>query len=393
MKVNDLIRALLSVLAVVLAVLAALVMVLAALTGGFRGVIPTLKYAAGLGVIQRHYVGEYDLSDVTDSALVGAIESLDDHWSYYMDQEIYAAYQDAAANRYQGIGVTITPEEETGGFLVMTVTRDGPAQLAGIGEGDIILAVDGVDVTGGTTEDLKALIQADFGKDALVTVLHPDGTMEDIAVSCEEVYTSPVKGVLLEGNVAYIRITNFRTGAGEETIAALEDLMARGAESVVFDVRSNPGGLVSEMVTILDYLLPEGEVFIRADKKGREVTELSDGACVELPMAVVVNESSFSAAEYFAAVLREYGWASVVGEATTGKSRSQVTVSLWDESAIHISRYTYLTPEGVDLYAVGGLLPDVEAALTEEERLEFDTGWLEPSEDPQIRAAIEALEA
>lgn len=393
MKVNDLIRALLSALAVVLTVLAALVTVLAALAGGFRGVIPTLKYAAGLGVIQRYYVGEYDLSDVTDSALAGAMESLDDRWSYYMDQETYAAYQDTAANRYQGIGVTITQEEETGGFLILAVTRDGPAQLAGIGEGDIILAVDGVDVTGGTTEDLKALIQADFGKDALVTVLHPDGTKEDIAVSCEEVYTSPVEGLLLDGKVAYIRITNFRTGAGEETIAALEELMDQGAESVVFDVRSNPGGLVSEMVTVLDHLLPAGDVFIRADKKGREVTEVSDAACVALPMAVVVNESSFSAAEYFAAVLREYGWAAVVGEATTGKSRSQVTVYLWDESAIHLSRYTYLTPEGVDLYAVGGLVPDVEIALTEEERLEFDTGWLEPAEDPQIRAAIEALEA
>ena len=380
-----------TVLAVLAGVLTAFIL-LAVLAGGFGGAVSAIKYAAGIGVIQRYYVGDYDIAAVTDSALSGAVDSLGDRWSYYMDSDTYEAYQDASANRYQGIGVTITQDDETGGFLIMALTKDGPAQQAGLLEGDIILAVDGVDVTGGTMEDLKALIQADFGRDALVTVLRADGTREDIPVSCEEVFSNPVSYEMLDGNVGYIRLENFRSQAGAEAIAAVEALREQGAESLVFDVRSNPGGQVSEMVELLDYLLPEGDLFVRADKRGHEVVETSDAECVELPMAVVVNSQSYSAAEFFAAALREYDWAVVAGEATTGKARSQVTASLWDGSAIHLSRYTYLTPARVDLYEAGGIVPDAAAELTEDEQLDFDTGWLEPGEDPQILAAIAAIE-
>lgn len=359
--------------------------------GGFNNALAAFRYGNALGVVRANFVAETDAQAMTDAALTAAVESMDDRWSYYLDKEAYAAYLDTASNRYQGIGVTISKDEETGGFLVSAVTKDGPADRAGILPGDILVAVDGVDVTEGTTEDIRALIQADFGKEAIVTVLHPDGTQEDVPVSCEEIYDNPVDYELLEGNVAYVAIGNFRAGAGEEAIAAIDDLLAQGAESLVLDVRSNPGGQVTELVTLLDYLLPEGDIFIRADKKGREVVDVSDEACLELPMAVLVNANSYSAAEFFAAALQEYDWAVVVGEKTTGKARSQVTIPLLDGGAVHVSRYTYLTPERVDLYDAGGVVPDVEALLTEEEQLEFDTGWLEPADDPQILAAIDAL--
>ncbi|MCD7749578.1 MAG: S41 family peptidase, partial [Oscillospiraceae bacterium] len=220
-----------------------------------------------------------------------------------------------------------------------------------------------------------------------------DGSIYDVSVSCEVIYTSPVTAELLDGNVGYIIISNFREGAGSQAIEAVEELIAQGAESLIFDVRSNPGGQVSEMVELLDYLLPEGDLFIRADKNGRENVETSDADCVELPMAVIVNADSYSAAEFFAAALRDYDWATIVGEATTGKGRSQVTIALADGSAVHISKYTYLTPSRIDLYEAGGLIPDVEIDLTEEELLLYQTGWLEPEDDPQVQAAIDALSA
>lgn len=359
--------------------------------GGFENALAAFRYGNALGVARTNFVAETDAQVMTDAALTAAVASMDDRWSYYMDEEAYAAYLDASANRYQGIGVTISKDEETGGFLVAAVTKDGPADRAGITAGDILLAVDGVDVTDGNTESIRALIQADFGKEAIVTVLHPDGTREDVAVSCEEIYDNPVDYELLEGNVAYVAIENFRAGAGEEAVAAIEALLEQGAESLVLDVRSNPGGQVTELVALLDYLLPEGDIFIRADKRGREVVDTSDEACLEIPMAVLVNADSYSAAEFFAAALQEYDWAVVVGEQTTGKARSQVTIPLPDGGAVHVSRYTYLTPGRVDLYEAGGVVPDVETLLTEEERQEFDTGWLEPANDPQILAAIDAL--
>lgn len=365
--------------------------VVIAVFGGIPRFASAYKYAAVLRLIDAQYVGDYELENVSDAALSGAISGLDDRWSYYMDAEEYEDYQNYSANVYQGIGVTIAKDEETGGFLVKSVTKDGPAQKAGILVGDIILAVDGQSVTEEDTGYLRSLIQADYGQTALVTVLREDGTTEDIPVSCEVIYSSPVKSKLLDGNVGYVAISNFREGAGSEAIDAIEELREQGAQKLVFDVRSDPGGQLTELVALLDYLLPEGDIFIRTDKYGRETVETSDADCVELPMAVIVNGDSYSAAEFFAAALREYDWATVVGEPTTGKARSQVTFELYDGSAVHISKYSYLTPHRVDLYEAGGIVPDVELALTEEEREQYDTGWLEPAVDPQVQAAIDVL--
>ena len=359
--------------------------------GGFRAFGRAAKFARVMRLVKSHFVGDYDPDEAADTAMSGIIASQDDRWSYYMDAEDYAAYQDTSANRYQGIGVTITKDAGTGGFLIVTINKDGPAQRAGLQAGDIILAVDGVDVTAGDTEDLRALIQADYGKDALVRYRSADGGEHEAAVSCQTVYTSPVNSQLLDGHVGYVDIDNFRQGAGQEAIDAIEALLEQGADSLVFDVRSDPGGQVSELVELLDYLLPEGDLFIQTDKRGHESIDASDEDCLEMPMAVLVNADSYSAAEFFAAALRDYDWAVVVGQHTTGKARSQVTYPLLDGSAVHLSQYSYLTPSRTDLYEAGGLAPDVEAALDEEQTALYQTGWLEPAQDAQVRAAIDAL--
>ena len=361
--------------------------------GGFHGFARAAKFASVQRIIASRYVGEYDADAVTDAALSSAIVSLGDEWSYYMDADSYDAYQDYSANVYQGIGVTVSMDEATGGFLVHATDRDGPADRAGVLAGDIILAVDGVDMKGKTTEQLRSSIQADYGREALLTLQGADGETREVSVLCEEIYSNPVTYQLLDGHVGYIAISNFRQGAGQESIAAVDSLRELGADCLVFDVRNDPGGQVTEMVEILDYLLPEGDLFIRADKKGHEVVETSDDDCVEMPMAVVVNAESYSAAEFFAAALRDYDWAKIAGEPTTGKARSQVTYSLWDGSAVHLSTYSYLTPSRTDLYEAGGLVPDAEAAMPEELQLQYQTGWLEPEDDPQVQAAIALLDA
>ena len=350
--------------------------------GGFHGFARAAKFASVQRIIASRYVGEYDADAVTDAALSSAIVSLGDEWSYYMDADSYDAYQDYSANVYQGIGVTVSMDEATGGFLVHATDRDGPADRAGVLAGDIILAVDGVDMKGKTTEQLRSSIQADYGREALLTLQGADGETREVSVLCEEIYSNPVTYQLLDGHVGYIAISNFRQGAGQESIAAVDSLRELGADCLVF-----------EMVEILDYLLPEGDLFIRADKKGHEVVETSDDDCVEMPMAVVVNAESYSAAEFFAAALRDYDWAKIAGEPTTGKARSQVTYSLWDGSAVHLSTYSYLTPSRTDLYEAGGLVPDAEAAMPEELQLQYQTGWLEPEDDPQVQAAIALLDA
>lgn len=359
--------------------------------GGFDSFVHASKFASVLRIIERNFVGGFDLDDITDRALLSAVDSLDDDWSYYMDAENYADYLDYSANRYQGIGVTIFQDTKTGGFVIQALTRNGPAHRAGLAVGDIILAVDDTSVIGRTSDDLRDLIQKDFGKDAVITVLGEDGMNRDVAVSCEEVYTSPVTYQLLSGHVGYVAISNFRDRAGSEAIAAVDDLLSLGADSFIFDVRNNPGGQVSEMNAILDHLLPEGDLFIRTDKHGREEVDKSDESCVQLPMAVIVNGESYSAAEFFAAALHDYDWAVTVGNHTSGKARSQITLELWDGSAVHISKYSYLTPSRTDLYETKGLKPDVEAELSEEETADLLNGWLDPSDDPQVQAALNSL--
>jgi len=169
---------------------------------------------------------------------------------------------------------------------------------------------------------------------------------------------NPVSYKMLDGDIGYVAIANFDSGSGQEAIAAVDDLIEQGAKGLVFDVRNNGGGLVSELLDLLDYLLPEGDLFITADRDGEEIVKTSDSDAIEMPMSVLVNQNSYSAAEFFGAILQEYDWAEVVGESTTGKGRSQITLEMSDGRAIHISSKTYYTPNRVDLSETGGIVPD-----------------------------------
>jgi len=193
---------------------------------------------------------------------------------------------------------------------------------------------------------------------------------------------------LLDGDIGFLKIANFNEGSAQRFIAAAEDLIGQGAQTFVFDVRGNPGGLVSEVTGMLDYLLPEGEIFIAVDRSGTETITTSDPEYVDLPAVVIVDSLSFSAAEYFAAMLREYSRADIVGEQTTGKSRMQKTVGLPGGGAINISFAQYLTKNRVSLHDVGGVSPDHEVILTDDERLLFFSGRLERDLDPQIQKAL-----
>ena len=195
---------------------------------------------------------------------------------------------------------------------------------------------------------------------------------------------------MLTDKIGLVTIENFDERCAEESIAAIETLLKNGAEKLIFDVRNNPGGYASELVKLLDYLLPEGDLFRTVRYDGKEHVDTSDADCLELPMAVLVNTSSYSAAEFFAAALREYEAATVVGEQTVGKGYFQSTYQLSDGSAVALSIGKYFTPKGVSL-AENGITPDVVVTVDEETAQGIYYGTLTPEEDPQIQAAIKAL--
>lgn len=335
------------------------------------------------------FIGETDQTALQNAAAEGMIDSLDDRWSYYMTAGEYAAHMEQANNAYVGIGITIVQEEGVEGFRIMVVNEGGPAWEAGLQVGDVIVGVEGQSTLEMTPTEARDLVRGEEGTQVVLTLLR-NGEELTVPVTRKQVQTPVALYEMLEGNIGLITIVNFDNRCAEETIAAIETLLADGAEKLIFDVRHNPGGYAREMVAVLDYLLPEGDLFRTVDYRGKENVETSDEAHLEIPMAVLVNADSYSAAEFFAAALREYDAAVIVGEQTSGKGYFQYTYELSDGSGVGLSVGKYYTPNGVSLEKVG-ITPDVEVAVTEEQASEIYYDTLEPSEDPQIQAAVDAL--
>ena len=333
-------------------------------------------------LIRECFIGEVDQTAMEDAAANAMVNALGDKWSYYIPADQYAAHMEQMNNAYVGIGITIKAEE-SGGIQVVAVTEGGPAEEAGVLVADVIIAVEGQSILGMELDDSKKLIQGEEITAVEITVLR-GGEEKTVTVTRRAIRTPVVKAQLLKENIGLIAIYNFNSNCAQETIAAIENLMAQGAQKLIFDVRNNPGGYAQELVKVLDYLLPEGKLFTTVDYTGAERTDMSDAACLELPMAVLVNGNSYSAAEFFAAAMAEYEAAVVVGEKTSGKGYFQSTFQLPDGSAVGLSIGKYYTPKGKSLADVG-VTPDIPVSLGNAP-IESD-----PLHDPQVLAAMEAL--
>lgn len=375
---------------IVTAVIAAL-----AAAGVLAGAAWALVGPEGLGMmeavvlINTQFVGEHDMGAATDQAMDALIEGLGDRWSYYMDAEGYAAQQESRSNSYVGIGVTVTYPEE-GGLLIQSVAEGGPADQAGLTAGERITAVDGIELTGEDQQRATDLIKGEAGTQVTLTVEAAGGTTREVTVTRATVEEHPAEGELLADGTGLVTIKNFNSRCADETMAVVEDLMAQGAERLVFDVRNNGGGYVDELTALLDYLLPEGDIFRSETKAGTKRVVISDADCVDLPMAVLVNGSTYSAAELFAAQLQEMDRGVIVGEPTFGKGFSQQTFPLLYGGAINLSTARYYTGGGVCLIGTG-LTLDREVTLTEEQSAALSSGTLAPEDDPQLQAAIALL--
>lgn len=339
-------------------------------------------------LIGECFIGEVDVSEMEDAAAIAMVECLD-RWSYYIPADQYQAYQEQMDNAYVGVGITIQLDEESKGFRIKEVTQNGPAREAGIQVDDILIGAAGQDIRGMDTEGVAGLVKGKENTKVELTVLR-DGEEKRFTVTRKKVAVTVATGTMLDGGIGLVTIENFDARCAEETIAAIDSLVEQGAKAIIFDVRNNPGGFAAEMVEILDYLLPKGELFRTVDYRDREDVQMSDAKYLDLPMAVLVNRNSYSAAEFFAAALNDYDAAVIVGEKTSGKGHFQNTFELSDGSAVSLSVGKYFTPGGVSLEGVG-ITPEVPVAVNEETEALIYYNQLPPAEDPQIQAAIAAL--
>jgi len=341
-------------------------------------------------LISECFVGDVTEKQLQDGAAAGMVAATGDKWSFYLTAEEYVDYMDQMHNTYVGIGVSVMTREDGIGFDILSVENGGGAKDAGIQAGDVIVAVDGQRVEGMNTNEAKQLIKGEENTSVAITVLRGEEELT-VDVIRKTIQVVVAEGQMLEDGIGLVTIANFDDRCTQETIGAIEELMAQGAKGLIFDVRFNPGGYKHELVQILDYLLPEGVLFRSVYYTGEEDQDTSDAECLDVPMAVLMNGSSYSAAEFFAAALEEYEWAVTVGEPTVGKSYFQNTIELSDGSAVALSVGKYCTPNGVSLQDEGGLTPAVPVELTREELQQLQSGDLEPAQDPQVRAAVDAV--
>ncbi|MBR5570306.1 MAG: PDZ domain-containing protein [Oscillospiraceae bacterium] len=342
-------------------------------------------------LIDDRYVGQYDEQTLFDYAATGMVAGTGDRWSYYVSAKDMNTFNEQRENAYVGVGITISPREDGLGADILRVEPNGSAQEAGIQGGDILYKVEDRLVGEIGVDGASALIAGEPGTQVKITVLREEQELE-FTLKRKHIQRAVAQGKMLENNIGYIRIENFNTNCAKHTIEQIKTLVDQGAKGLVFDVRYNGGGYVTEMVEILDYLLPEGDLFVSQYYDGEKYVETSDKNCLELPMMVLVNQDSYSAAEFFAAALREYEWAQVVGLPTVGKSYFQETYEFADGSAVSLSVGKYFTPKGVCLQDEGGLVPDVVVEVDDTTAAAIYAQTIDPKDDPQLCKALELLQ-
>jgi len=351
----------------------------------------TFKMQAIEQLLDEYFIDDYDLATLEAAAADGAaaamIEATGDRWSYYISADEMQAYEEQLNNSYVGIGVTIQ-ETETG-MEIMSVTEGGPAEEAGVQVGDICVSVEGQSTVELGMDGTQELVRGEEGTFVKMRFSR-NGTEFDLSIERKAIVSAVAELEMLEGDIALITIHNFDYHCAEQTLACIDSAIAQNAKALLFDVRFNGGGLKDEMVPILDALLPEGDLFRSVDYRGVEEVDTSDADCIDLPMAVLVNEDSYSAAEFFAAALQEYGVAKVIGTQTSGKGNFQYTLDLGDGSAVALSVGKYFTPKGNSLTDVG-ITPDVLQELNYEDNVALYYGTLAHEDDEQLQAAVTAL--
>lgn len=340
-------------------------------------------------LIDQVFIGEKDLTRMEDAAASAMVAATGDRWSYYIPASQMQAYEERSTNSYAGIGATVVARENGLGCVISEVKRNSPASDAELLPGDILVEVNGEDVTELPLQDIVDRVKGEPGTEVELKLLRDGEAFEKMLIRAV-VETEVSFGEMMEGNIAYISIENFDDRCAQETIDIIESMMEEGAEGIVFDVRGNPGGYAHELTDLLDYLLPEGIVFQSEDYTGKKETITSDAACVNLPMAILVDADTYSAAEFFAAAMQENG-CPVIGEVTSGKGYFQQTFLLPDGSGAAISTGKYFTPNGVSLIGTG-IQPDYEMSTDLDILMKVNAGELPLEEESMVAQALKALE-
>ncbi|MGI6118850.1 MAG: S41 family peptidase [Bilifractor sp.] len=331
-------------------------------------------------IIDRHYLGEINEQDETDTMFVGQVAGLGDPYSRYYTKEEYEKVLKERKGTYTGIGVTITENTEENMVEVVSVQEDGPADKAGVQKGDLILKVNGQDVTGKSTSEVSDLIEECVGKEISIDLKRgASGETVSVKVTPGKLETETVKSSMLDSTTGYIQITEFAQVTVDQFKEAKEQLESQGMQKMILDLRDNGGGLVSSACDIGRQILPQGIIVYEEDKNGNRTYEKNEeDNGFSMPLVVLINENTASAAEILAGAIKDDGIGTLVGTTTYGKGIVQNDYRLSDGSVLKLTVKHYYTPDGNDIHKKG-IEPDYEVEAADD------------GSDPQLEKAKELL--
>ena len=340
-------------------------------------------------LIDQEYLGDIDKSDLAEGIYAGLLYGLGDVYSRYYTAEEYAQETASTDGSYVGIGVSIQ-KNKNGGVQIAECYEGGSGKKAGLISGDVITAIDDTDVTDMELSEVVHLIRQNEGRNIVLTVQRENEESPlSITVEVTNVELPAVFSEMLDEETGYIQITQFTGVAPQQYKEAFADLKEQGMEKLIVDLRDNPGGLLTSVCDILREILPKGRIVYTEDKYGNREEETCDGEKeLDMPLAVLVNESSASASEIFAGAVQDYGIGKIVGTTTYGKGVVQELRPLNDGSAVKLTISDYYTPNGNSINKVG-IKPDIEVKLAAELLNKTD---ITHEEDNQLQEARKVLE-
>lgn len=338
-------------------------------------------------MLDTYYVEDYDKELAEELMYTGLVAGVGDPYTYYLSADSLAEQVEKNSGHFVGIGVEIYAGDD-GYIVVSSVTPGGPAEAAGILAEDKITEVDGESITGKTAADVSALVKGEEGTDVTLTIFREStGEVLEKTVTRQDIQVQTVSWRMMDDDIGYISITNFRENTHNQFKEALDTLEAEGMEKLVLDLRNNTGGLVKSAHEIGEELLPEGIMVYTMDKEGNREDTLCDDVYNDVPMVVLVNGNSASAAEILAGAIQDTGRGELIGTTTFGKGLVQRLFTLPDGSGLNVTIQKYYTPNGTSIHGVG-ITPDYEVELPEEYAQQTNI----PAEaDTQLQKAVEVL--
>ncbi len=340
------------------------------------------------GYVRQNFYGDIDEEVLMNAVATGYVSGLGDRYARYLSPEAYKAQLETYEAQKASIGISYIMDP-SGYIKVVEVYEGSTAEEAGVEVGDLIVEAEGTVITAENYSQMAALMAGEEGTSLEVVVRHDneDKTVEIVRRSIEV----PMVTSEQYGRVGYIRIKEFHNNTPAQFNAALDELMDNGVQALVFDVRNNPGGTIDSVVAMLDRLLPEGDLVSATYHDGHtEILGTSDAQEINLPMVVLTNDQTASAAELFAQAIKDYNKGRTVGTQTYGKGVMQTIYPLSDGGALSITVAKYNPPKSANFDGVG-VRPDYEVQLSAEQQRNFYD--LDANTDPQLRKALELAEA